>query len=102
MRFDWDDNKAIVNIKNHEGVTFDDAIKVFNDIWAVDDYDSDHSDFSEKRFAIVGLDGEKLIHVTFTIRQDEDENEIIRIISARKATGKEKEGYEEARNRYDI
>ncbi len=102
MRFDWDDNKAKSNIKNHDDITFDDAIKVFNDIWAIDDYDIEHSDIEEQRFAIVGLAAEVLLYVIFTIRKDDDGNEVIRIISVRKAAGKEKKGYEEARNRYDI
>ncbi len=102
MRFDWDETKAETNIKNHEGITFFDAAKVFNDIWAIDDFDGDHSDFDEMRFNIIGLSGETLLHVTFTVLIDDSGDEILRIISARKAIGNEVEGYEESRNRYDI
>lgn len=55
MKFDWDENKNQANIKAHEGVNFDDAVQVFNDIWAIDEDDLDHSNLDEKRFTIIGL-----------------------------------------------
>lgn len=38
MEFEWDEDKNFTNIKNHEGVSFEDATEVFNDIWAIDEY----------------------------------------------------------------
>jgi uncharacterized protein len=102
MRFDWDEKKAEANVKNHGGVSSIDAVKVFKDIWAIDDYDEKHSDLDETRCSIIGLSGETLLHVIFTVRIDDSADEVLRIISARKAIGKEVEGYEESRNRYDI
>lgn len=99
MKFDWDENKNQANIKEHEGVNFDDAVKVFNDIWAIDEDDLDHSDLNEKRFTIIGLAETEILRVTYKIVSDEPE--IIRIISARKAKGKDKRNYEQARNELD-
>ena len=64
MRFDWDVSKNQANISEHEDVSFDDATKVFNDIWAIEEADLDHSTFTEKRFTIIGLADKKLLRVT--------------------------------------
>jgi uncharacterized DUF497 family protein len=100
MTFEWDENKNLANIKNHEGISFEDATKVFDDIWAIDIFDDSHST-EEDRYVIVGLSEFTLLRVIFTIRQHENDGEIIRIISAWKATGKDKENYEKARNEFD-
>jgi uncharacterized DUF497 family protein len=102
VNFDWDANKERNNIKNHEGITFDFASKVFNDIWAIDEFDEQHSNVTEQRFTIVGLAENKLLRVTFTVITEENGEEVIRIISARKALGKDKESYEKARKELDI
>ena len=99
MKFDWDENKNQANIKEHEGINFDQAVKVFNDIWAIDEDDLDHSNLDEKRFTIIGLAETEILRVTYKIVSDEPE--IIRIISARKAKGKDKRNYEQARNELD-
>jgi uncharacterized protein len=101
MEFEWDENKNLANIKNHDGISFEDATKVFDDVWAIDIFDDSHS-IDEERFAIVGLSEFTLLHVVFTTRQSENGYEIIRIISTWKATGKDKENYEKARNEFDI
>ncbi len=54
----------------------------------------------EHRFTIIGLANSDLLRVTFTIRVEAGE-ETVRLISARKAKGKEKEDYEEARKKFD-
>ncbi len=59
MEFEWGEDKNLANIKNHEGVSFEDATKVFNDIWAIDEVDLDHSTADEKRFTIIGLADEQ-------------------------------------------
>jgi len=86
MAYQWDKTKAQVNRRKH-GVSFADAVAVFEDDWAItipDDYPD------EERFATIGRDmlGRILI-VVYTWRGDD-----IRIISARKATRREKEQYE--------
>ncbi len=47
MNFEWDADKEKANIKNHEGITFDFASKVFNDVWAIDEFDEFHSTGTE-------------------------------------------------------
>ncbi len=63
MEFEWDKSKNLANIKNHEGISFEDATKVFGDIWAIDADDLDHSTADEKRFTIIGLADEQLLRV---------------------------------------
>jgi uncharacterized protein len=101
MLFDWNPSKAEENEKNHEGITFEQAVLAFYDKWSIEEFDDEHSDFTEHRFTIVGLSKDLLLRVTFTVETDEENLEVIRIISARKAQGKEKEDYEKARNEFD-
>ena len=46
MKFDWDENKAKINLTEHQ-VSFDEATIVFKDVWAIQEYDVSHSDFDE-------------------------------------------------------
>ncbi len=101
MQFEWDFKKADENIINHDGISFEDAVLSFFDKWSIEDYDDKHSDFEEQRFTITGLSSQILLRVTFTVVVNENDKEIIRIISARKAKGKEKQDYEQARNKFD-
>ncbi|MCW5962243.1 MAG: BrnT family toxin [Pyrinomonadaceae bacterium] len=101
MEFEWDENKNLANIKNHEGVSFQDAVKVFHDIWSIEDFDESHSAV-EERFSVIGLVEYTLLRVVFTYRETEAGEQIIRIISAWKATSRDKEIYEKSRNRFDI
>jgi uncharacterized protein len=96
MEFEWDSNKAELNIKNH-GVSFEDAKEVFFDDFALDVFDDSHSDFTEQRFLILGLTAKDVLLVVYTIRQDE----IYRIISARKATKSEAASYWNERKDYE-
>lgn len=102
MNFEWDADKEKVNIKNHEGVTFDFASKVFNDVWAIVESDELHSTAAEQRFTIIGLAEDKLLRVTFTVITEENGEETVRLISARKAIGKDKQSYEQARKEFDL
>ena len=88
MEFEWDKNKAAANLSKHE-VSFDEAKTVFSDPIYVDFYDIDHSD-NEHRYIIVGqsLQGRLLI-VSYTEREY-----AIRLISAREATRRERDSYE--------
>ena len=79
--FVWDDNKNEVNIKKH-GVSFEEAESVFDDIYALYDADTEHSD-TEERFIIIGKSEHmKILFVCHCYRENED---VIRLISARKA-----------------
>lgn len=89
-RFEWDDNKARSNINDH-GVSFDEASTVFDDSLARIFDDEEHS-IGERREIIIGHSvNNRLLLVCFIERP----NEIIRIISARMPTPKERKDYEE-------
>ena len=85
MVFDWDDYKESANIKKHN-ISFKQAAYVFIDQNRIEYYDYTHSD-KEERYIAIGFAG-KILYVVYTIRKDS-----IRIISARRATNKEKEMY---------
>jgi conserved hypothetical protein len=88
MNVTWDEAKNLSNQKKH-GVSFEEAETVFYDDDSVLFDDPDHS-VGEERFLIIGVtDTEKLCIVSHCYR-DED---VIRIISARKATKHEKQIY---------
>jgi uncharacterized protein len=93
MKFEWDINKEIRNIKLH-GVSFDEAFEVLEDEFGLDDFDDSHSDFSEYRYSRIGLSRKGVLFVIYTIR---GEDGIYRIISARKAVKSEEKLYWEAR-----
>ena len=87
MNFDWDPSKAIANIKKH-GIDFADAVTVFDDLNAVT---IDDPDYEEQRFITIAMDAfSRVLLVVYTWRGD-----IIRLISARKATKNERKQYED-------
>lgn len=87
--FDWDPDKNEANIKKH-GISFEKAAEVFGDTNAIINPDTGHS-FEEERFYIIGYLKEwEYLTVFYCERESE---KIIRIISARKATQKEKNLY---------
>ncbi|MGD8778302.1 MAG: BrnT family toxin [Ignavibacteria bacterium] len=91
MNFEWDTLKASSNFEKHK-VTFGEAATVFGDPLSFTFYDPDHSS-NENRFITIGMSKtEKIIIVSHTDRKDN-----IRIISARKATAKERRFYEKNR-----
>ncbi|MGI8638340.1 MAG: BrnT family toxin [Pyrinomonadaceae bacterium] len=83
MEFEWDDDKNVENIKYHDGISFEKAVKAFDDDLAIPLEDPEHSDENETRYALIGMCELGLIFVSFAFR---DEN--CRIISARKASRK--------------
>jgi len=92
MKFEWDRKKEEINIKKH-GVTFEQACYVFADPFALSRYDNVHSD-DEDRWVLLGESlNETLLLVVHTFR-DNNGKELVRIISARKATQKEKQTYQ--------
>ena len=87
--FEWDSEKAALNLAKH-GVFFEDAMRVFFDPYARVFEDPDHSD-TEERFIIVGMDLKaRVLTVCHCLREECD---IVRIISARKATKTEANEY---------
>lgn len=85
LEFEWDDEKAKINLKKH-GLTFNDAILVFFDEFLIQDYDFEHSD-DEDRIKVIGKVDEVLV-VIYTERKEK-----LRIISARRANKKERNDY---------
>lgn len=88
-RFEWDDEKAGQNPLRHDGVTFEDAKRVFDDLFAVGREDRREA-YGEQRFIQIGMAGDRLLVVAYTMR-----GERIRIISARKAEAFERRWYHE-------
>jgi uncharacterized DUF497 family protein len=89
LTFDWDKVKSAANQKKH-GVSFEEAQTVFVDEKALLIHDPDHSG-EEDRFILLGLSAKvRLLVVCHCYRKSD---EIIRIISARKASRKEQKRY---------
>lgn len=89
MKFEWHPDKAASNRKKH-GVDFADAVGVFEDELAITVEDQDAED--ECRFITIGMDFTLKVLVVVHASRVAD---VIRIISARKATKKERQTYEE-------
>jgi uncharacterized protein len=88
LQFEWDSNKAKKNIEAHN-VSFEEASTVFGDNLSLTIFDPLHSE-NEDRYVIIGNSlKNRMLIVIHTERSDK-----IRIISARKATTKEREQYE--------
>jgi len=91
LSFTWDENKSLSNLDKH-GISFGEAQTVFYDDHAIEYFDPDHSR-GEDRFILLGMSNKpRLLVVCHCYRED---NGIIRIISARKATSNERRAYEE-------
>ena len=90
IKFEWDPPKAVANLKKHQ-VSFEEAKSVFYDEFAVQFFDEGHSS-DEDRFLLLGMSsGAKLLIVCHCEREH---GEVIRIISARKATKRESAFYQ--------
>jgi uncharacterized DUF497 family protein len=93
VQFEWDSQKADANLQKH-GVSFDEASTVFSDPLARIFSDEDHSE-GERREIIIGRSiFRRLLLVSYVERIVN----VIRIISARQATRKERQDYEENNN----
>lgn len=89
VRFEWDTDKATANLVKH-GVSFEEARSVFYDEFAVQFFDEEHS-ADENRFLLLGMSTEaRLLLVCHCERES---GEVVRIISARKATKRESTFY---------
>ena len=90
IRFEWDASKSTANLRKYR-VSFTEAKSVFYDEFAVQFFDDEHSS-DEDRFLLLGLSsGTRLLIVCHCER---DDGEVIRIISARKATQRESAFYQ--------
>jgi uncharacterized protein len=89
MRFAWDETKAAENLRKHR-VSFEEGSSVFADENARLKHDPDHSQ-EEDRFILLGFSAKlRLLIVCHAYREND---EVIRIISARKATPNERSEY---------
>jgi len=86
--FEWDDAKAKRNLRKH-GVSFEDAVTVFDDPMAVTRDDPDHLG-DERRFLTIG--SSRASHLLVVCHSDRPER--IRLISARKANRRERRYHE--------
>ena len=85
--FEWDSAKAAKNVVKHQGVSFEGAVAVFLDP-ARADFDVSRPEDGEVRRKVVGMIGDRLYAVTYTMR-----GEAARLISARRANVKEEKSY---------
>ena len=86
--FEWDADKAVANATKH-GVTFEEAVTVFLDL----DYLLVRDEFEPERFVAIGMSSQA--RVIFVVHCERGEK--LRIISARRATRRERETYERRR-----
>lgn len=93
MKFEWDSKKEKINIKKHK-VAFEQAAYVFNDKYSLSLFDDEHSE-DEDRWILLGKSLKEMILVVVHTFRDKDDVEIVRIISARKATKNEQKTYHE-------
>ena len=90
--FEWDSHKAAGNLRKH-GVSFEEAEAVFDDPGSLATEDAAHSG-TEERFRVVGIsNGGRVLVVSYCYRGVNEE--LIRIINARKATKAEIRQYEQ-------
>lgn len=90
IKFEWDENKNIANQKKH-GISFEEAKTVFYDENARLIADPDHSSDQEDRFILLGLSSS--LRMLVVIHAYWEDDKIIRIISARKASKNESKHY---------
>ena len=88
LDLEWDSDKAAANIRKH-AVDFDEAATVFLDVLSLTIPDPHHSSPGDERFVTIGRSHrDRILIVVHVDRQD-----AIRIISARVATGRERQQY---------
>lgn len=89
LRFEWEPRKASANLKKH-GISFEEAKSVFYDESAKLISDPDHSE-DEDRFILLGVSHS--LRVILVCHCYRSKGNVIRIISARKATPTESKAY---------
>lgn len=94
IHFTWDDKKEKLNRRKHD-ISFNEAKEIFIDPLNISDLDKRFSDTEERWVSIGRTKKDKLLIVAHLWILYESGEEIIRIISARKVTTKEKELYED-------
>ena len=91
-RFEWDPTKAANDLRKH-GVSFQTAARGFTDPYAL--VELDRIENGEERWQTIGVvEGVLMLMVAHTVRE-QDDTEVIRIFSARRANRRERRRYEE-------
>jgi hypothetical protein len=90
--FDWDPRKAQSNRRKH-GVSFEEAATTFLDPEGLDGEDLEHSEIESRRLLLAKGSLGRVLLIAYTTRRSDNE-EITRIISARRASRKERKRYE--------
>lgn len=93
MRWTWDRTKATANLRKH-GVSFELAVRVLDDPFHLSRPDPYPN---EERWQIIGMPYAESPGVLFVVHTEEDEDGLIRIISARRASSHERKAYEEGK-----
>jgi uncharacterized DUF497 family protein len=91
---EWDPDKARANEDKH-GIAFEQAALAFRDPLALSIYDEEHSSTDEDRWVTLGQSETDLFVVVHTFREVGADEAVVRIISARRATRRERRQYEE-------
>jgi len=90
IRFEWDENKATSNLRKH-GVSFEEAQSVFYDEFALQFFNDGSTE--EDRFILLGISNQSRVLVVIHCERG-TQADLIRIISARKATKHERSFYQ--------
>ena len=91
--YEWDSEKAASNLRKH-GVAFEDAIAVFEDPHAL--ITQDRIEAREQRWQTIGLANGLAVLMVCHTEDEDDGDELVRVISARRATPRERNRYENA------
>jgi len=92
MKFEWDERKNRINQEKH-GISFEEAKEVFDDALQISKLDHRFNYF-EERWITIGVTKKEHILVVANLFFSDEGEEIIRIISARKANNRERKSYE--------
>ena len=91
LRIEWDHAKARSNLRKH-GISFDEAETAFSDDYALVLPDPDHSSPEEARMLLIGMSA--ALRVLVVVHCEREGGDIIRLISARRATRSERAQYD--------
>ena len=91
LQIEWDAGKARTNVRKH-GVSFEEAESVFSDDYALILPDPDQSSVDEERLLLIGMSAS--LRVLVVVHCERADGDIIRLISARRATRSERAQYD--------
>ncbi len=92
MKFTWDPKKAAQNVVDHDGVTFEEGVTVFEDPMYLPIVDHENPQ-SEARLNVIGTSANA--RVLFVVSVEMKEDDVMRMVSARLAEPHERETYAE-------